>query len=124
MEPPKMGSGKGLDPGTPGFCSLLFLVPKKNGKSSPVIDLSLLNLYKESTVQNGDSQVSTAIGTSQQLGCLDRSDRCLSTCFGSFSFKEVSSFCFRQLGLPIYSTTIRNVPKTVDFHQTYRHNRC
>ena len=33
------------DPGTPGFYSRLFLVPKKNGKLSPVIDLSLLNQY-------------------------------------------------------------------------------
>ena len=33
------------DPGTPGFYSRLFLVPKKNGKLSPVIDLSLQNLY-------------------------------------------------------------------------------
>ena len=33
------GSGKG----TPGFYSRLFLVPKKNGKLRPVIDLSLLN---------------------------------------------------------------------------------
>ena len=34
------------DPGTPGFYSRLFLVPKKNGKLRPVIDLSLLNQYK------------------------------------------------------------------------------
>ena len=33
------------NPGTPGFYSQLFLVPKKNGKLHPVIDLSLLNHY-------------------------------------------------------------------------------
>ena len=33
------------NPGTPGFYSRLFLVPKKNGKLRPVIDLSLLNHY-------------------------------------------------------------------------------
>ena len=33
------------DPGTPGFYSRLFLVPKKNGKLHPVIDLSKLNQY-------------------------------------------------------------------------------
>ena len=33
------------DPGTPGFYSRLFLVPKKNVKLRPVIDLSLLNQY-------------------------------------------------------------------------------
>ena len=31
------------DPGTPGYYSRLFLVPKKNGILRPVIDLSLLN---------------------------------------------------------------------------------
>ena len=33
------------DAGTPSFYSWLFLVPKKNGKIRPVIDLSLLNQY-------------------------------------------------------------------------------
>ena len=33
------------DPGTPGFYSRLFLVPKKNEKLCSVIDLSLLNQY-------------------------------------------------------------------------------
>ena len=42
---PEMGSGKGIRSGTPGYYSRLFLVPKKNGKLCPVIDLSLLNQY-------------------------------------------------------------------------------
>ena len=33
------------DSGTPGFYSQLFLMPKKNGKLHPVIDLSILNQY-------------------------------------------------------------------------------
>ena len=33
------------NPGTPCFYSRLFLVPKKNGKLCPVIDLSMLNHY-------------------------------------------------------------------------------
>ena len=33
------------NPGSPGFYSRLLLVPKKNGKLRPVIDLSLLNHY-------------------------------------------------------------------------------
>ena len=37
---PERGSGKGT-----GFYSRLFLIPKKNGKLHPVIDLSLLNQY-------------------------------------------------------------------------------
>ena len=33
------------NPGTPGFYSRIFLVPKKNGKLRLIIDLSLLNRY-------------------------------------------------------------------------------
>ena len=39
------GSGKGSESGNSRFYSQLFLVPKKNGKLRPVIDLSLLNQY-------------------------------------------------------------------------------
>ena len=52
------------------------------------------SIYKETTVQNGDSQVTTAIDTGQRLGCLHRSDRCLSICSDSSSVKEVYSFRF------------------------------
>ena len=46
---PETGSGKSTrdlgDPGAPGFYSRLFLVLKRKGKLSPVINLSLLNQY-------------------------------------------------------------------------------
>ena len=42
---PETGSGKGTRSGNSRFYSQLFLVPKKNGKLHPVIDLSLLNQY-------------------------------------------------------------------------------
>ena len=35
------------NPGTPGFYSRIFLIPKKNGKLRLIIDLSLLNRYIE-----------------------------------------------------------------------------
>ena len=38
-----MDSGKVQDPGTPGFYSRLFFIPKKNRKLCPIIDLCLLN---------------------------------------------------------------------------------
>ena len=42
---PKTGSGKGTRSGTPNIYNRLFLIPKKNGKFCPVIDLSILNQY-------------------------------------------------------------------------------
>ena len=40
-----MGSGKSTGSGNFGFYSKLYLVPKKNGKLCPIIDLSILNQY-------------------------------------------------------------------------------
>ena len=72
------------DPGTPGFYFQLFLVPKKNGKLRPVIDLSLLNQYiRKKLFQDGDSQVNMSVDSGQRLNCLHRPDRCLPTCSDS-----------------------------------------
>ena len=50
------------------------------------------SIHKKTTIQNGDSQDSTAIDTSQWLGCLHRCDRCLFACSYSSSFKAVPLF--------------------------------
>ena len=81
------------DPGTPGFLFLAISCSQKERKvMSCNRSFSVESIHKETTIKNGDSQVSTAIDSSQQLGYLHRSDRCLSTCSNSSSFKEV--FCF------------------------------
>ena len=61
---------------TPGFYSWLFLVPKKNGKLRPEIDLSTLNLYirKQPFKMKTTKSVCQSIFC-QQLGCLHRSNR-------------------------------------------------
>ena len=110
------------DPGTPNFYSRLFLVPKKNRELRPVIDLSLLNQCIKKQPFKMEIQVSTPIDTSQRLGCLHRSDRCLSTRSDSSSIQEVPSFHVRKSDLPIHGLTFRNVPKSVDFHQTNGRN--
>ena len=52
------------DPGSLGFYSRLFLVPKKNGKLHLVIrSFSAKSIHKERTIQDGDIQVSTTIFT-------------------------------------------------------------
>ena len=84
---------------------------------------SIKSVHKETTIRDEDSQVSATIDTSQRLGCLHRSDRCLSTRSNSSSIQEVPSFHVRKSGLPIHGLTFRNVPKSLDFHQTDGHNR-
>ena len=50
------------DPGTPGFYSRLFLVPKNNGKvTSSNRSFVTKSIYKETAFQDGDSQVSMTI---------------------------------------------------------------
>ena len=59
-----------------------------------------------------------AINIGQQLDCLHRPGRCLPTCSDSPLIQKLSSFYVRRSGLPIHGVTLRNVPKSMDFHQT------
>ena len=58
---------------------------------------SVKSVHKETTIENRDSQVGTTFDTSQQLGCLHRSDRCLSTRSDSSSIQEIPSFRKKML---------------------------
>ena len=107
------------NPGTPGFYSRIFLVPKKNGKLRLIIDLSLLNRYIEKqSFQNGDSQVGKTSDETQRLGCLHRFNRCISSRPDTSSIPEVSSIRLRRSGLSLHGLTVRNVPKSVDIFKT------
>ena len=70
---------------------------------------SFESVCKETTIQNRDSQVGKTIDTSQQLGCLHRSKRCLSTHSDSSSIQEITLFHVRKSGLPIHGLNFRNV---------------
>ena len=92
--------------------SWLFLVPKKNGKLHPVIDLSLLNQYikKQPLKIETDKSVRQSILISDWAVSIERSVGCLSTHSDSSSSQEVPSFHVRKSGLPIHGPTFRNVP--------------
>ena len=85
--------------------SQLFLVPKKNGNRS----FYTKSVHKETTIQDGDSQVNKTVDNGQRLGCLHRPVRCLSSCPHSSAIQEVPSVHLRRSGLPIYGLTFRNV---------------
>ena len=59
------------------------------------------SVHKETTIQDGDSQVSTTIDIGQRLGCLHRPDRCLSTRSDSSSIQEVSSVYVQRSGMSL-----------------------
>ena len=105
------------DRGTPGFYSRLFLVPKKNRKLRPVIDLSILNQYiKKQPFKMETVKSVRPIDIGQRLGCLHRPEGYVSSCSNSATIKEISSVHLRTSSLPIH------VPKSMDFHQTNGHN--
>ena len=116
---PEMGSGKSTTSGNSRFLFLVISCPKKEQKvMAGNRSFSAKSIHKETTIQDGDSQVSTTIDIGQRLDCLHRPDRC------SYSspIQEVSSVYVRRSGLPIHGLTFRNVPKSVDFHQTNGRN--
>ena len=121
---PETGSGKGTRSWNSQFLFPAISCPEKERKCmSCNRSFSIESIHKERTIQNGKSQVSKTIDTSQRLGCLHGSDRCLSTRSDSSSIQEGPSFHVRKSGLPIHGPTFRNVPKSVDFHQTDGRNR-
>ena len=69
-----------------------------------------------SVVQNGDSQQGQTDDSTQRLGVLTRSDRCLSTCSYSPAVSEVSPFLSQGSGLAIQGSSIRPCDKSLCFH--------
>ena len=120
---PETGSGKGTRSRISWLLFLAISCPKKERKiTSSNRSYSTKSVHKETTIQDGDSQVPMTIDIGQGLGCLHRPDRCLSTCSNSSSIQKVPSVHVLRSGLPIHSLTFRNVPKSVDFHQSNGHN--
>ena len=69
-----------------------------------------------SVVQNGDSQQGQTGDSTQRLGVLTRSDRCLSTCSYSPAVSKVSPFLSQGSGLSIQGSSIRPCDKLLCFH--------
>ena len=114
-----MSSGKGTRSGNSWFLFPVISCSKKEPKfTSGNRSFSAKSVYKETTVQDGNSQVSTAINIGQRLDYLHRPDKCVSTCSDSPSIQKVSLVHVQRSGLPIHSLTLWNVSKSMDFHQT------
>ena len=115
-KPQQTGSGKvELSAFIPG--SSLF--QKKNGKLLLIIDLSLLNRYikKQAFKMETVNSVRQAMRLND-LGCLHRLNRCISTRSDTSSIQEVSSLRTRRSSLSLLGLTVRNVPKSVNFFET------
>ena len=105
---PEMGSGKGTRSGNSQSLFPVISCPEKDRKvTSSNRSFSAKSIYRETTIQDGDSQVNTAIDIVQQLDCLHRPDRCLPTCSDSPLTQKVFLVHVRGSGLPIHSLTLR-----------------
>ena len=104
-------------PESPGFYSRIVLVPKKTGKLRLIIDLSTLNHY-DSKFQNGDSEKSQKLHSSQRLGIFVRSDGRLFACPNSSSVSHISSLHSKQQDISIQSSPIRVVNQSFCIHST------
>ena len=89
---PETGSGKGTRSGNSRFLFLAISHPKKEWKvTSGNRSVYTKSIHKETTFQDGDSQVSKTINIGQWLGCLHRPDGCVSSCPNSSTIQEISS---------------------------------
>ena len=115
---PEMGSGKGTRSGNSWFLFLAISCPKKERKvTSGDRSFSAKSVHKETTIQDGDSQVSTTINIGQRLGCLHRPNRCLPTRSDSSSVQEYLRSMFEDQVFQFMALSFRMSP-SVDFHQT------
>ena len=105
---PEMGSGKGTRSRNSQFLFLAISCPEKERKvTSSNRSFPAKSIHKETTIQDGDSQVSMTIDIGQRLDCLHRHERCLSTCSNSPLIQEIYLVHVWRSGLPIHSLTFR-----------------
>ena len=113
------GSGKGTEYGN---SRLLFpdnpCAKKERKVSFNIRPVFIKRLHRETSIQNGNSQIGKTIDETQRLGCLHRFNRCISTCADTSSIQEVSSLRTRRSSISLFGPTVRNVPKSVNFLET------
>ena len=95
---PETGCGKGTRSGNSRFLFLVISCFKKEWKvTSGIRSSSAKSIYKETTIQDGDSQFCTTIDIGQRLDCLHRPDR----------YKGTTMFRFTLYPENIFSTYLK-----------------
>ena len=113
------GSGKGTESGNSRLLFPDIPCAKKERKVSFNIRRVFIKpLHRETSIQNGDSQIGKTSDETQRLGCLHRFNRCISTCADTSSIQEVSSLRTRRSSISLFGPTVRNVPKSINFLET------
>ena len=75
-------------------------------------------IHRETSIQNGNSQIGKTSDETQRLGFFHRFNRCIPTRANTSSIQEVSSLRTRRSSISLFGPTVRNVPKSVNFFET------
>ena len=103
---PETGSGKGTRSGNSQLLFPTIPCTKKEWKvMSSKRSFFTEPIYRETTIVDGDSQVSKTIDCEQRLGCLHRLDRCLPSHSDSSSIQKVSSVHLQRSDMSIHGLT-------------------
>ena len=110
-----------LNKSTLGFYSLLFVIPKKNGKLHLVIDLRSLNrnLRKEKFHMETPANLRHSIQKGDWV--ISRFDRCISACSNPPIVEEVSLLLLSGQSVPVSGSALRVVSEPKSLHL---HSRC
>ena len=101
----------------PGFYSRMFLVPKKGGKSRPIINLKPLNWY----VRTPHFTMTTLKDVSQ-LGRVFGPERRLFSCAGPHTSQTLSPVCMEGTDVLIHSLALRPVYQPLLLHESDKTN--
>ena len=96
------GSGKSSESGDSRFLFLAISSAQKERKvTSRNRPLLIKPLYTQTAFQNGGSQVGKTTDNVQRLGCLHRSDGCISSRSDTSNFQEVPAVHLRPPGISV-----------------------
>ena len=99
-----------------GFYNRLFLVPKPNNRWRPVLDLSTLNTFLNTVVQDGDPRDNKNLPTGSGVGHIHRLQRHILPYSNSQSVQEVYAFSPPGSVLPVQSPTLWSIHSSHGVH--------
>ena len=99
-----------------GFYNRLFLVPKPNNWWRPVLDLSNLNTFLNTVVQDGDPRDNKNLPTGRGMGHIHRFQRRILPITNSQSVQEVHAFSSPGSVLPVQSPTLWPIHSSYGVH--------
>ena len=99
-----------------GFYNRLFLVPKPNNRWRPILDLSTLNTFLNTVIQNEDLRDNKVLPTDRGMGYFHKLQGRILPHTNSQSVQEVHAFSHSGSVLPLQGPTLWSVHSTNEVH--------